>query len=137
MADRISSDERSWMMSRVRGKDTTPERIVRSLLHKMGYRFRLHRNDLPGKPDIILPKYESVTFVNGCFWHQHEGCKRASRPNTNTAFWNAKFEATVNRDKKNIRELKNLGWRVLVVWECQLREMPKLQSILRAFLTPA
>jgi DNA mismatch endonuclease (patch repair protein) len=119
--DRISKAHRSWNMSRIRGKDTTPERLVRSALHRMGYRFRLHRKDLPGKPDIVLPKHRVVIFVHGCFWHRHPRCRYSTTPKTNRKFWNAKFKTNVERDRRVRRELRKLGWKVVVVWECQVR----------------
>ncbi|MBZ0261836.1 MAG: very short patch repair endonuclease [Hyphomicrobiales bacterium] len=108
-------------MRHVRSKNTTPEVAVRSLLHRLGYRFRLHRRDLPGNPDIVLPKHRVVVFVHGCFWHRHENCKRASLPASNLEYWLAKFERTILRDKENQRKLKRLGWKVVVVWECEIR----------------
>ena len=122
MTDRISSARRSWNMSRIKGKDTCPEIVVRSILHRLGYRFRLHRKDLPGKPDIVLPKHETVIFVNGCFWHRHTGCRQATTPKSNTAFWKKKFADTIKRDRKQQRLLKEAGWRVLVLWECQIND---------------
>jgi DNA mismatch endonuclease (patch repair protein) len=106
-------------MSRIRSRDTGPERQVRSALHRAGYRFRLHRKDLPGRPDIVLPKYRTVVFVHGCFWHRHSRCRFAYTPKSRVAFWNAKFAANVARDRRNVRELKRLGWHVVNVWECQ------------------
>ncbi len=122
MTDRISSARRSWNMSRIKGKDTCPEIVVRSILHRLGYRFRLHRKDLPGKPDIVLPKHETVIFVNGCFWHRHTGCRQATTPKSNTGFWKKKFADTIKRDRKQQRLLKEAGWRVLVLWECQIND---------------
>lgn len=106
-------------MSNVRVRDTKPEIVVRRILHRSGYRFRLHRRDLPGRPDIILPKYKTVIFVHGCFWHQHEGCSKAQRPKSNWEFWNSKLDANIARDRRNQSDLEKLGWRVLVVWECE------------------
>ena len=103
MTDILSKERRSWNMSRIRGSDTKPELLVRSLLHRMGYRFRLHRKDLPGRPDIVLPKYRTVIFVHGCFWHRHKGCKYAYTPKSRTDFWQNKFQGTVERDKRNRR----------------------------------
>jgi len=120
--DIFSSEQRSWVMSRVRGKDTKPERVVRSALHRAGYRFRLHRADLPGKPDIVLPKYQAVIFVNGCFWHQHPGCRKATIPEHNKDFWQRKLERTVQRDQRNRVKLKRLGLKVITLWECQIQE---------------
>lgn len=126
--DSVSPEKRSWVMAQVKGQNTGPERIVRSLLHRMGYRFRLQRADLPGKPDIVLPKFKTVLFVHGCFWHRHPGCKRATRPTSNTAYWDRKFARTVIRDQKNKKELEALGWSVLLVWECELKNLPALRA---------
>ena len=119
MADVFSTAKRSSIMSNVRDKNTRPEVIVRSALHRQGYRFRLHRRDLPGTPDIVLPKHRTVIFVNGCFWHQHKGCAQARRPKSNHAFWAAKLDRNVARDRKNCTDLKRLGWRTVVIWTCQ------------------
>lgn len=119
-------------MSRVKGKNTTPERVVRGILHRLGFRFRLHRRSLPGKPDIVLAKRRTVIFVHGCFWHGHSGCSRASRPSSNVAFWNAKLDLNHRRDEKVRRELRTLGWRVVVVWECQTRDEESLRGRLQA-----
>lgn len=126
MTDRISKEHRSWNMSRIRGKDTKPEIIVRSLLHKIGYRFRLHRKDLPGKPDIVLPKYKTVIFVHGCFWHRHRGCRFAYTPKSRKKFWKKKFEQNIERDKQVKKELRKAGWNVLIVWECEIRDPTSL-----------
>lgn len=120
MTDRISKEHRSWNMSRIRGKDTTPELRVRKLLHRAGYRFRLHTPDLPGKPDIVLKKYETAIFVHGCFWHRHKGCPGATTPKTRTDFWLNKFDSTVKRDRQKQRLLEEMGWKVITVWECEL-----------------
>ena len=114
-------------MSRIRGKSTSPEIAVRKALHKAGFRFRLHRKDLPGKPDIVLPKYKTVIFVHGCFWHSH-GCKDSRTPKTNTEFWCSKLTQNVRRDMGNIRNLKNLGWNVKVIWECEIKDQFILQN---------
>jgi DNA mismatch endonuclease, patch repair protein len=114
------SPQRSSNMRAVRSVDTKPELIVRKLLHKIGFRFRLRRTDLPGKPDIVLPRYKTVVFVHGCFWHRH-ACKRASMPKTRTKFWEAKFADNVVRDKRVTDELQALGWQVVVIWECETR----------------
>lgn len=113
-------------MSLIRNKDTRPERIVRSLLHNLGLRFRLHRRDLPGRPDIVLPRYKTAIFVQGCFWHRHEGCKDATIPKTNTTFWLKKFERNVERDKKVHADLAAAGWKVLTAWECETLKPQKL-----------
>ena len=131
MADRLTPEHRSWNMSRIRGKDTLPERQVRSALHRAGYRFRLHRKDLPGRPDIVLPKHRTVVFVHGCFWHRHKGCHFAYTPKSRVAFWNEKFRANVERDRRNVRALRALGWRVITVWECQAESPTRWLSNLR------
>jgi len=121
-------------MSRVSGKNTKPEIAVRSALHKMGYRFRLHRKDLPGKPDITLPKYKKVIFVHGCFWHGHPGCSRSKRPVTNQEFWREKLDKNIERDKVNVNALIQLGWDVLTIWSCEVKNRKKLKSKLLSFL---
>lgn len=121
-------------MARVRSKDTGPERAVRSLLHRLGYRFRLHRRELPGVPDLTLPKYRTVVFVHGCFWHQHKGCKAAERPASNCEYWDAKLDRNLSRDAENKKRLKALGWKVVVVWECQLRNPERLSERLHQLL---
>ena len=122
-------------MAQVKGRDTNPEKAVRSLLHRMGYRFRLQKKDLPGKPDIVLPKYHTAVFVHGCFWHRHSGCKRASRPATNIAYWDQKFARNVTRDAQNEVALENLGWHVLVVWECELKGLDALRVRFHEYFT--
>jgi len=119
-------------MSRIRGKDTGPEKLVRSLLHRMGYRFRLHVKDLPGRPDIVLPRYRTVVFVHGCFWHRHRGCKNCTTPTNNRAFWVEKLEGNAERDLQNRAALRLAGWRVVVVWECRAHLEGALLSKLRA-----
>jgi len=128
MADHLSKNKRSWNMSRIKSKDTKPEIRVRSILHAMGYRFRLHRNDLPGKPDIVLPKYRTVIFVNGCFWHRHRGCKRCTTPTSNQEYWDKKFQRNVAKDKKHKSKLRKKGWKVAVIWECETKNMHKLRN---------
>ena len=132
--DRISKAHRSWNMSRIRSKDTTPEKLVRSALHKMGYRFRLHRSDLPGTPDIVLPRYKIALFVHGCFWHRHNTCRLAYTPKSRADFWNAKFLATVARDRKVRRMLTRLGWTHIVIWECQSTDTERISTIIREAL---
>ncbi len=134
MADVFSRRERSRVMSRVGSKDTKPEKIVRSAVHREGFRFRLHRRDLPGTPDIVLPRHQKVIFVHGCFWHGHSGCSRSRRPTSNTEFWNGKLDKNIARDKSNKRKLRRLGWKVLVVWECETKAREKLHRKLRRFL---
>lgn len=108
------------MMRGIRGKDTHPELVVRSFLHRAGFRYRLHARDLPGSPDIVLPRWNAVIFVHGCFWHQHKGCPKSTLPSSNRRFWQAKFAANTARDLRNLRHLRRLGWRTKVVWECAL-----------------
>jgi DNA mismatch endonuclease (patch repair protein) len=119
--DIVDRATRSRMMSGIRGKDTKPELIVRSFLHRAGLRFRLHAK-LPGKPDLVFPKYRTVVFVHGCFWHRHEDCRYATTPASNPGFWQEKFAANVRRDAKVRQQLEDLDWRVLVIWGCQLNE---------------
>ena len=133
--NKITQYKRSIIMGRIHGKDTKPEITVRSLLHSMGYRFRLHKKDLPGKPDIVLPKYKTVVFVHGCFWHQHKDCRKATIPKTNTKFWKNKLEKNVMRDSQNIDKLKSKGWNVITVWECELKDIDLLKNKLINELT--
>ena len=133
MADPLSKEERSRVMSRVKNKNTRPEMMVRSMLHRMGYRFRLHRRDLPGAPDIVLPRHRKVIFVHGCFWHGHD-CPRGKRPSTHTEFWDAKLDANIARDRANREALEKEGWKVLVVWECELKNPKAVREKLRRFL---
>jgi len=128
--DKLTKEKRSWNMSRIKGKNTKPELSVRSFLHKHGFRFRLHRKDLPGCPDIVLPKYRTAIFVHGCFWHHHLGCKYAYLPKSNREFWNSKFKKTVERDSSTVERLKHTGWNVLIVWECQCKKSSNLKNAL-------
>lgn len=121
-------------MSRIRGKDTKPELVVRRVLHRLGYGFRLHRADLPGRPDVVLPRFRTAVLVHGCFWHRHPGCKFAYTPKSRVNFWTDKFGHNVERDKRARRELRKLNWKVLVVWECQTRDEAKLESRLARLL---
>ena len=116
------SEQRSRNMSAIKSKNTKPEIAVRKLLHSMGYRFRLHRKDLPGSPDIVLPKYKTVIFVHGCFWHRHKNCKYAATPKTRQEFWEAKFRENINRDKLNQENLSSKGWKIIIVWECEIKD---------------
>jgi DNA mismatch endonuclease (patch repair protein) len=120
--DIYTQEKRSDLMSRVKSKNTKPELAVRSILHRMGYRFRLHRKDLPGIPDLILPKFKTVIFVHGCFWHQHEGCKKATLPKQNADFWLDKLTQNIERDRRVQAELEELGWQVFTVWECEVKK---------------
>lgn len=130
MADRLTPERRSWLMSRVGGKNTTPEIRVRKAVHALGLRFSLHRKDLPGKPDIVLRRWKTVIFVHGCFWHRHPGCRKASMPKSRKKYWSEKFDANVERDKHNQAALEDMGWRVLVVWECETKDPEKLSDML-------
>ena len=120
MADKFSTERRSSIMSKISGKDTKPEILVRKYLFSKGFRFRKNVKDLPGKPDIVLPKYKTIIFVNGCFWHGHENCKKAILPATNTKFWREKISGNIIRDKENIQKLREMGYKVITVWQCEL-----------------
>ena len=124
MADIVDSATRSRMMAGIRARDTRPERILRSSLHRRGLRYRLHVGKLPGKPDLVFPRFRAAIFVHGCFWHHHAGCRYASTPATRSEFWEAKFADNVARDIRNRASLQEMGWRVAVVWECSLRANP-------------
>jgi DNA mismatch endonuclease (patch repair protein) len=133
MTDVFSPAKRSWVMSRIRGKHTKPEIAVRSFLHRAGFRFRLHVSNLPGRPDIVLPKYKTVIFVHGCFWHHHGGCKQAVYPKKRQNFWRTKIDGAVLRDKRAAKLLRRSGWKVVTLWECEiekssssLKQLPKL-----------
>jgi len=132
--DRLSKEKRSWNMRRIPSSNTKPEIKVRRQLHALGYRFRLHRADLPGKPDIVLPKHRLAILVHGCFWHRHRGCKYAYSPKTRTEFWKNKFNSNVQRDQLVIQELERLGWNTAIVWECETRNADSLQELLLGFL---
>ena len=129
--DTLTKEKRSWNMSRIKSKDTKPEIWVRSKLHTAGYRFRLHVKGLPGKPDIVLPKYNTIIFVNGCFWHRHKGCKYAYKPKTRVDFWNQKLNRNIKRQDEVIKELRDLEWKVLVIWECEVGNEKILKKIFR------
>jgi|TARA_Y100000031_G_scaffold28452_2_gene30816 DNA mismatch endonuclease (patch repair protein) len=130
-----SKEKRSQVMSNIRSIDTKPELLVRSLLHQAGYRFRIHRKDLPGKPDIVLPKYKAVVFVHGCFWHLHSGCRDGTVPKTRADYWKNKLLRNKERDKEHMRTLQKLGWRVLRLWECEVeKETDKVLEKLNKFL---
>lgn len=132
--DNLTPERRSWNMGQIKSTNTRPERAVRSRLHRLGYRFRIHRRDLPGCPDIVLPKYKSIIFVHGCYWHRHEGCCYAYTPKSRQDFWLKKFSRTVQRDVEVQDELKRLGWQVLVIWECEVKQMDEVEKRLRQFL---
>ncbi|AZV28538.1 very short patch repair endonuclease [Pseudomonas syringae] len=122
--DIVDSGTRARMMSGIRGKNTVPEMLVRRFLHARGYRYRVHRRDLPGKPDLVLPRLKVCIFVHGCFWHRHPGCVYATTPKTRPEFWSEKFQKNVKRDLANIDALETAGWSVLIVWECHLKNDP-------------
>lgn len=135
MTDVFTDEKRSWVMSRIRSKNTSPEMKVRSMLHRMGYRFRLHRRDLPGTPDIVLPMYKTVILVHGCFWHHHNGCRFAYIPKSRTEFWRRKLESNAARDERAAVELGDLGWHVEVVWECELASNQKADERIQSLLS--
>jgi len=134
MTDRFDQVKRSEIMSHIKGKHTQPEKLVRSLLHRMGYRFRLHVGALPGKPDIVLPCHKKVVFVHGCFWHGHKNCKRATRPQSNAEFWNHKIDSNIARDRRNRKALLLHGWDILVIWQCQTKDLAALKERLAEFM---
>lgn len=119
--DKLTPEKRSWNMSRIRNRDTKPELALRSALHRLGYRFRLSDRNLPGRPDIVLPKYKTAVFVHGCFWHRHKGCKYAYTPKSKVEFWQHKFEENIARDERNISDILSNGWIPVVIWECQIK----------------
>ena len=131
MTDKISSSARSKNMAAIKGKDSKPEIIVRRYLHKLGYRFRLHRKDLPGKPDIALPRFKTVIFVHGCFWHRHEQCRNSVMPKSNVSFWRKKLGGNVARDRMNVELLKEQGWKVLIIWECEVKNEIFLHNLVK------
>jgi DNA mismatch endonuclease (patch repair protein) len=137
MVDRLSPERRSWNMGRIRGRDTGPERIVRSELHRLGLRFRLHARGLPGRPDIVMPRWKTVVFVHGCFWHRHKSCRYAYTPKSRVDFWSSKFRDTIARDRRLTAKLEQSGWRVIVIWECDTFDREELgRTLARLFRTP-
>ncbi len=134
VADTLTPNERSKRMSLIRGKDSSPEMKLRRLVHGMGFRYRLHVKDLPGKPDLVFPSRRAVIFMHGCFWHRHPGCKLARMPKTKLDFWGPKLEGNRERDLRNQEMLKKLGWHVLVVWECEMKNIDKVSNKVRGFL---
>lgn len=134
LVDNLTPAARSTLMAAVKHKNTKPEMIVRRALHALGYRYRLHRRDLPGSPDIVLPKYRALILVHGCFWHQHEGCNRNKMPSTHTEYWLPKLTRNKERDAENLSKLKDLGWRTLVLWECEILESHIINRRLQDFL---
>ena len=132
MTDIVDRQRRSEMMAGIRRRDTAPEMAVRRIAHRMGLRFRLQRKDLPGRPDLVLPKHRLAVFVHGCFWHRHEGCRYASTPKSRVAFWTEKFESNVARDARQEAALRVLGWRVLIIWQCETRDEAAVERRLAA-----
>lgn len=137
--DKITPEQRSRVMQKIRGKNTGPELAVRRLAHSLGYRFRLHRPDLPGKPDLVFPGRKKIIFVHGCFWHKHDepGCKLTRRPKSRQEYWTPKLERTQRRDDEHQAALKGMGWEVLVVWECEIKDTENLKERIRVFLSEA
>lgn len=132
--DTLTPEQRSERMSRVRSKDSKPELAVRRLIHGLGYRYRLHRRDLPGTPDLVFAGLKRVIFVHGCFWHQHPGCKNARMPKSRQEFWGTKLGANVTRDERDLRALRKLGWQTMVVWECEVSDIARLTRRITGFL---
>ena len=130
MTDHLTPDKRSWNMSRIRSKNTKPELIVRKVLHNSGIRYRLHARNLPGKPDLSNKSKKFAIFVNGCFWHQHKGCKRASIPKSNTDYWIPKLEKNVNRLRENLETLDTMGYRTAVIWECEVKDLENNKELM-------
>lgn len=130
MTDIVDKRRRSENMSKIKGRDTAPELAVRRIAHRLGFRFRLYRKGLPGRPDLIFPKYKLAVFVHGCFWHRHGGCQYAYIPKSRTVFWTEKFAQNVARDTRNAKALRNLGWRILVIWECETRNRERIEQLL-------
>lgn len=135
--DTITPARRSAVMARIRGRDTKPEMTVRRLVHAMGYRFRLHRSELPGSPDLVFSPRRKIVFVHGCYWHRHPGCRFAYSPKSNVEFWTRKFDSNIARDQRVEEELEHLGWNVLTIWECEVSDKERLRARLADFLTNA
>lgn len=129
------SAARSALMAKVKAKNTKPEIVVRSITHRLGFRFRLHRKDLPGSPDLVFPKLNKIIFVHGCFWHRHPGCSRTTNPKTRADYWQAKFESNKRRDKIALKALRLGGWKCFVVWECETFDQQELKARLKALLS--
>ncbi|MDP9421390.1 MAG: DNA mismatch endonuclease Vsr [Pseudomonadota bacterium] len=135
MADRLSAAQRSENMRRIKSADTNPELLVRRLVHGMGYRYRLHRKDMPGKPDLVFGPRRKVIFVHGCFWHQHSGCRAGRMPGSNQAYWKPKLQRNKDRDEAARQALELAGWQVMIIWDCETRDQRALEARLTAFLT--
>ncbi len=134
VVDIFDDEKRSEIMSRIRGRNTKPELVVRRIAHALGFRFRLHRRDLPGCPDIVFPRYRAAILVHGCFWHRHPDCKYAYSPKTRVQFWEEKFEGNVVRDRRNALALSDLGWRTMVIWECETKDHAAVAERIASFL---
>lgn len=134
MTDILTKEQRSLNMSRIRARDTGPELIVRRTAHRMGFRFRLYRKDLPGTPDLVFPKHRLAVFVHGCYWHRHDGCRFAYSPKSRVEFWTKKFKQNVARDNRNQSLLRDLGWQILVIWECETRDIKTVEDKLHEYL---
>ncbi|MGD0023557.1 MAG: very short patch repair endonuclease [Xanthobacteraceae bacterium] len=132
MVDHVSRSKRSSIMRAVRGRHTAPEILVRKAAHRLGLRFRLHMRGLPGRPDLVFPKWRTVVFVNGCFWHRHPGCKRATTPKSNVRFWKRKLAENIRRDAANYAQLAELSWKVIVLWQCEVKTNEQVSAALRA-----
>ena len=129
--DHLTPERRSWLMSRVKSKDSLAEMRVRKLAHYLGLRYRLHRRDLPGTPDLVFPKHQIALFVHGCFWHRHLGCPKSTTPKSQVRYWEKKFKGNVERDRQAVRDLESMGWRVTIIWECETRVEETIQHRLR------
>lgn len=134
MVDKFTKEQRSYCMSRIKAKDTKPELAVRKALTQLGFRYRLHVSKLPGKPDMVIAKKKLIIFINGCFWHQHKGCKLQSMPKSNPAYWRKKLDSNVARQNEDIKILRKLGWKVIIIWECQAMNEKTLKKIIELFL---
>lgn len=135
MADVHTAAQRSYNMGRIRGKDTKPEMLVRSFLHRNGYRYRLHVNNLPGKPDIVLPRYRTVIFIHGCFWHAHKNCRYFKLPQTRREWWEEKLNRNIENDRKAVRNLKTDGWKIITIWECSLKPANLNRSLAKLIIS--
>jgi len=133
MTDRLTPVKRSWLMSQVKSRDTTPEIAVRKAAFALGLRFRLHSPNLPGKPDLIFPRWKKAIFVHGCFWHRHPGCRKTTTPKSNESFWHEKFLRNTERDERVLQELERLGWDTLVIWQCETKSTAELDGLLKDF----
>lgn len=134
MSDNLTPEQRRKTMARVKSQNTTPEIKVRCLAHALGFRFRLHRKDLPGKPDIVFPKLKKIILVHGCFWHGHDGCEASKRPSSNEEYWNKKLDRNKKRDQDNLKRLRSTHWEPLIIWECQTKDQNELGLIISDFL---